>query len=77
MVNRCLLISKLSQIGLPSTFLDFLNSYLLTRGGFVRVDGAVSEVMLLSNMVFQDTVLGPCLWNAFFGDVAANVPQEN
>jgi hypothetical protein len=26
-VSRCLLIGKLSQVGLPSTFLDFLNSY--------------------------------------------------
>ena len=74
-VNRCLLIGKLSQIGLPCTFLDFLNSYLLTREGFVRVEGAVSEVMLLSNMVFQGTVLGPCIWNALFGDVTASVPQ--
>ena len=74
-VNRCLLIGKLSQIGLPSTFLDFLNSYLVTREGLVRVEGAVSEVMLLSNMVFQGTVLGPSLWNAFFGDVSVSVPQ--
>jgi hypothetical protein len=74
-VSRCLLIGKLSQIGLPSTFLDFLNSYLLSREGFVRVEGALSEAMLLINMVFQGTVLGPSLWNAFFGDVATCVPQ--
>ena len=74
-VNRCLLIGKLSRIGLPSTFLDFLNSYLVTREGLVRVEGAVSEVMLLSNMVFQGTVLGPSLWNAFFGDVSVSVHQ--
>jgi len=60
-VSRCLLIGKLSQIGLPSTFLDFLNSYLLSREGFVRVEGAMSEAMLLINMVFQGTVLGPSL----------------
>ena len=66
---------KLSQIGLPSNFLDFLNSYLLSREGFVRVEGAMSEAMLLSNMVFQGTVLGPSLWNAFFGDIATSVPQ--
>ena len=38
-VNRCLLIGKLAELGLPSTFLDFLNAYLLQR-----------EVMLLSRM---------------------------
>ena len=26
-------------------------------------------------MVFQGTVLGPCLWNAFFGDVAMAIPS--
>ena len=72
-----MLIGKLSQIGLPSTFLDFLNNYLLTREGLVRVEGAVSEAMLLTNMVFQGTVLGPSLWNAFFADVADHVPQGN
>ena len=35
----------------------------------------MSEAMLLSNMVFQGTVLGPSLWNAFFGDVATSVPR--
>ena len=67
-------MGKLTQIGLPEKFLDFLNAYLMTREGFVRVEGALSEAMLLTNMVFQGTVLGPALWNAFFGDVAQHVP---
>ena len=68
-------MGKLAQIGLPERFLDFLNAYLMNREGFVRVEGALSEAMLLSNMVFQGTVLGPALWNAFFGDVAQHVPN--
>ena len=75
-VSRCSIIGKLSQLGLPSSFLDFLNSYLLTRQGVVRVEGALSESMELSNMVFQGTVLGPSLWNAFFSDVAEQVPVD-
>ena len=67
----------MSQIGLPGVFLDFLNDYLLTREGHVRVEGALSEVMFLANMVFQGTVLGPSLWNAFFADVAQYVPSGN
>jgi hypothetical protein len=74
-VSRCLLIGKLSQMGLPSSFLDFLNSYLLPREGRVRVEGCISDIMLLCDMVFQGTVLGPSLWNGFFGDVAWHVPQ--
>ena len=45
-----------------------MNSYLLPREGRVRVEGALSDVMLLVDMVFQGTVLGPPLWNAFFAD---------
>ena len=60
-VSRALVIGTFSQIGLPGIFLDFLNDYLLTREGHVRVEGALSEVMFLANMVFQGTVLGPSL----------------
>ena len=73
-VSRCLLIGKLSQLGVPSSFLDLLNSYLLSREGHVRVEGALSEAMVLVNMVFQGTVLGPTLWNIFFADVQIHVP---
>ena len=69
------MIGKLSRLGLPDTFLDFLNSFLLTREGVVTVEGAKSEAMILSDMVFQGTVLGPMLWNSFFGDVAIEVPE--
>ena len=73
--SRCSIIGKLSQIGLSESFLDVLNSYLLIRQGSVRVEGAVSEAMLLTDMVFQGTVLGPSFWNAFFGDIADHVHQ--
>ena len=72
---KTLLIGKLSRLGLPDTFLDFLNSFLLTREGVVTVEGAKSEAMILSDMVFQGTILGPMLWNSFFGDVAIEVPE--
>ena len=57
-------------------FLDFLNSYLESREGFVAVEGALSECMYLTDMVYQGTVLGPALWNAFFGDVSLHVPDD-
>ena len=56
-VRRALLIGKLSQLGLPSIWLDFLNAYLADREGLVIEEGAISEAMLLSNMIFQGTVL--------------------
>ena len=75
--NRRLLIGKLAQLGLPNSFLDFLNDYLMPREGYVTVENAISEAMLLCDMVFQGTVLGPSLWNAFFADVATVVPVAN
>ena len=60
---------------LPSVYLDFINAYLLHREGRIRVEGALSEAMHQTDMVFQGTVLGPALWNAFFADVVQDVPQ--
>ena len=68
---------KLSTLGLPSTFLDFLNSYLQAREGRVTVEGAMSRSVVLCDMVFQGTVLGPALWNVFFASVADVVPAAN
>ena len=76
-VSRILLLGKLAQLGVPDMFLDFLNAYLLPREGLVRMESVLSESMVLANMVFQGTVLGPALWNAFFGDVAFFVPEGN
>ena len=37
----------------------------------------MSEVILLTNMVYQGTVLGPSLWNSFFQDIVLSVPEGN
>ena len=57
-------------------YLDFLNSYLEPRIGHVAVEGALSEATVLCDMVFQGTVLGPCLWNAFFHDIAMVASED-
>ena len=75
-VSRVLLLAKLEQLGVPASFLDFLNSYLSFREGYVAVEGALSECMTLIDMVFQGTVIGPSLWNAFFGDISKSVPES-
>ena len=74
-VCKDFLLAKLHSLGVSDCFLDFLNSYLEPRIGHVAVDGVLSEVMLLSDMCFQGTVLGPALWNSFFHDVA--MPAES
>ena len=50
--------------------MKFLDAYLSPRVGQVVVQGKRSCNMDLANSVFQGTVNGPPLWNAFFADVA-------
>ena len=45
-----------------------ISSWLRQRAAMVVVGGEYSDVMVLANMVFQGTVLGPTLWNLFFED---------
>ena len=54
-------MAKLSSVGVANLYLDFLNSYLETRLGRVAVEGIFSEVIDLTDTIFQGTVLGPCL----------------
>ena len=63
-------MGKLVSLGVPDMYLDFLNAYLDSRVGYVTVEGAFSDAFVLTNQVLQGTVLGPALWNTFFGDVA-------
>ena len=65
------LLAKLQTAGVADLFLDFLNAYLEPRVGMVAVEGVLSDAFALADTVFQGTVLGPVLWNTFFGDVAA------
>jgi len=69
------LLSSCSALGVAPAFLDFLNSYLQPREGRVLVEGAISDSLLLCDMVFQGTVLGPRLWNAFFQDIAPSIGE--
>ena len=64
------LLAKLQTAGVGETFLRFLNAYLQPRKGKVVVEDTASDEFVLSNTVFQGTVLGPTLWNTFFADVS-------
>ena len=46
----------------------FLASWLSDRVSQVVLGGATSAAEVLANSVFQETVLGPPLWNTFFSD---------
>ena len=67
-VSRERLCAKLDTLGLHPDVLGFLKSWLEDRLSQVVLGGAASLAELLADSVFQGTVLGPPLWNAFFGD---------
>ena len=68
-VSKERFLRKLLAKGLPEPYLNLIARWLEARMAHVRVPGATSEEFLLIDMVFQGTVLGPLLWNAYFEDV--------
>jgi hypothetical protein len=67
-VRMTRLIAKLRNKGLHHSLVDVISSWLRQRTSQVVVGGTYSDEMLLFNMVFQGTVIGPMLWNLYFED---------
>ena len=67
------LILKLTKFGVHSSVLAVLESWLEAREANVVVEGQMSKIMELLDMVYQGTVWGPPLWNAFYGDARTAV----
>ncbi len=67
-VSADLLMNKLSAFSLNVQLLRVIRSWLRDRRGYIVVNGQKSDPIVLRNMVFQGTVWGSCLWNAFFSD---------
>ena len=72
-VHREKLLTKLKRCGLNDVLLNFFADFLNPRDAVVLVDGCASDPFVLSNIVFQCTVLGPFLWNIFCKDISATV----
>ena len=75
-VSREKLLDKLKAGGVNNDFMRFLGSYLDTRRSTILVGGAKSQTFTLTNSVYQGTVLGPRLWNVYFQDVSAAIPDD-
>ena len=67
-VDAARLEEKLRGLGLSTFLVKTLASWLKPRRAQVVLEGVHSRVLKLANMVFQGTVLGPPLWNAFYAD---------
>lgn len=75
-VDANALISKYMRLGLPIDICKVLLNFFGPRTANVIVDGSMSDVFVLQDMVFQGTVSGPPSWNVFFADVADVVTKR-
>ena len=69
------LADKLTAQGVPEDWVKLFCSWLRKREARVVVGEAYSQVMSLADMVFQGTVWGPPLWNAFYKDARQAVRE--
>ena len=67
-VSASRLLQKLKARGMPEDLVALIGSWLRSRSAEVVVGGCHSTKLCLENMVYQGTVWGPSLWNAFYGD---------
>ena len=69
------LLAKLRAQRVHENVISIIASWLRRRSAYVVVGGEVSKPMTLVDMIFQGTVLGPSLWNLFYGDAKAAIQQ--
>ena len=69
-VSSELLMETLADRGLHPQVLAVTRSWLEPRSAHVVVDGVQSRQCMLSDSVYQGTVLGPPLWNTHFAGAA-------
>lgn len=75
-VNHDMLLHKLDDYGLCSTYCCWFRSYLSSRRNFVRVSGFMSEPFFSSSGVPQGSNLGPLLFLCFVNDIVFSVKNS-
>ena len=67
-VDKHILLEKIHRACIHPKMQKVLCSWLGTRRANIVISGAKSQDLIMKDMIFQGTVLGPMLWNIFFSD---------
>ena len=76
-VEHKLLLAKLSAVGLDSSAVKWIASYLSSRQICTRVEGYTSSLSAISSGVQQGLVLGPLLFLLYFRDLPSSVECDS
>ena len=74
-VKAEILLRKLAAAPIPQPIFEVIRSWLAPRTARVAVNGCLSDVFQMLDMVFQGTVWGTILWNVFFADASQAVTE--
>lgn len=72
-VRHSILIRKLNELGIHSSLLGWIESYLTGRSQYVKISGWSSRVFEVTSGVPQGSHLGPLLFILFINDVTKNL----
>ena len=76
-VDHKLLLAKLSAVGLDSSAVKWIASYLSSRQICTRVEGYTLSLSAISSSVPQSSVLGPLLFLLYFRDLPTFVECDS